>query len=315
MKPTTPEQWIHDIQALLNLNRAEFAKAYLKQFLAVKPDTAELAQLQSRFGSAFFLRLSNSEALQPEGAAVASAVLKAASDRINNAQRLATLVDRLHDPDMATRRQALVELVKAGSASVPPLVAVLKDADRAVEHAAVRTALVALGREAVAPLIAALHAPDRALRLQIIDVLGHIDSREAIPYLLSAALPASTDTATADPVTHDPEVEEAARQLMRDVLGQVPSRDEAIRFLTRSLDSYLAGTAPGLVNENNQVTVWSWDESQQQLVQQSLPRDDASFRAAARVAQATLCNRSRQRGSPQDLSGDGVGSCQATERL
>ena len=284
VKPTTPEQWIYDIQALLNLNRAEFAKAYLEQFLAVKPDTAELAQLQSRFGSAFFLRLSNSEALQPEGAAVASAVLKAASDRINNAQRLTTLVDRLHEPDMAARRQALVELVKAGSASVPPLVAVLKDADRAVEHAAVRTALVALGREAVSPLIAALQAPDRALRLQIIDVLGRIDSREAIPDLLSAALPASTDTATADPVTHDPEVEEAARKLMRDVLGQVPSRDEAIRFLTRSLDSYLAGTAPGLVNENNQVTVWSWDESQQQLVQESLPRDDASFRAAARVA-------------------------------
>ena len=120
VQPTSPEQWMHDIQALLNLNRAEFAKEYLKQFLAIKPDPATLAKLQSRFGSALFLRLSTTESLQPEGGAVADAVLEAANDRLRNAERLATLVDRLSDRDTATRRMALVELVQAGPVAVPP---------------------------------------------------------------------------------------------------------------------------------------------------------------------------------------------------
>ncbi len=286
VQPTSPEQWMHDIQALLNLNRAEFAKEYLKQFLALKPDPATLAKLQSRFGSALFLRLSTTESLQPEGGAVADAVLQAASDRLRNAERLAALIDRLSDPDAATRRMALVELVKAGPVAVPPMISVLSDASRASEHQAVRAALVALGEVAVDPLIAALRASDDDLRVAVIEVLAQLDAKSAIPYLLSYVLAPTEKPGLGAPKGVDPRVSDAARQMITKVLGAVPSRDAALQFLTRRLDEYLAGTAPGVVDQDNRVTVWMWDESQKVPLQQTMPADDASFLAAAQAAHA-----------------------------
>ena len=88
VKPTTPEQWLQDIRALMQLSRPLLAKEYLTQFSAALPPAAELARLQARFGSAFFMELSTQEALQPEGAAVADAVMQAADARIRDAQRL-----------------------------------------------------------------------------------------------------------------------------------------------------------------------------------------------------------------------------------
>ena len=57
-RPTTPERWIGDVQSLLNLNRPEFARQYLRQFLATNPEADELTQIQTRYGTSLFLRLS-----------------------------------------------------------------------------------------------------------------------------------------------------------------------------------------------------------------------------------------------------------------
>ena len=196
----------------------------MKQFLDVKPDDAELAAIQARYGSALFLRLSSTPELQPEGAAVADAVMKAAGDRLQNAARLTALVDRLNDPDPASRRSALGELVKAGSAAAVPMIAVLGDASRGDEHAAVRAALVALGNEAVDPLNATLASPNPAQRIQAIGLLGEIKALPAVPLCCATALGTGQEAAEAA----------AANKMLRDVLGDVPSRDEAIRFLSRS---------------------------------------------------------------------------------
>lgn len=274
-QPTTPDQWIHDVQALLNLKRLGFVHEYLKQFLTLKPGDPELAQIQTRYGSALFLRLSTLVELQPEGAAVAEAVTKAASDRLHNKTRLSALVDRLNDPDPAARRLVLVELVKSGSAAAVPLIAALGDADRSGEHAAVRTALIALGNEAVAPLIATLHTGNQALQLQAIAILGDLKSLQAVPLVLRTALAPGQDPAAA----------EAAGKMLHDVLGDVPSPNEAISFLKRRLANYLTGATPGPIDQDDQVTVWIWDATQQIPRQQTIAAADAAFLAAAVVAE------------------------------
>ncbi len=285
VKPTAPAQWMHDIQALLNLNRAEFAKEYLKQFLAAMPDAATLVQLQSRFGSAFFLRLSTTESLQPEGGAVANAVLQAASDHLRNAQRLAALVDRLSNEDAATRRLALVELVKAGAIAVPPIISVLSDTSRAAEHKGACAALVALGEEAIEPLIATLRSSDRDLRVQVIEVLEQLGAKAAVPSLLGAVLAPPGQPGSGEPEGTDGRVTAAAERMIAKVLGELPSRDAAQQFLAGRLNGYLAGTAPAQVDQADQVTVWVWDDAQKLLLQQTLPADDAAFFAAAQVAE------------------------------
>ncbi len=276
-KPTKPDQWIHDVQALLNLNRPVFAKEYLKQFSALKPDDAELARIESRYGTALFLRLATTPQLQPEGAAVADAVTQAAHARMQDGARLAALVDRLSDADRAVARSALVELVKAGSVAAVPMITVLADDNRKEAHVAVSTALAALGNEAVDPLIAALGSSNQVLRAQVIAILDKIKSLRATPFVLATALAPQGGV--------DPRVQRAATKMLRDTLGDVPSRDEATQFLTRQLDEFLAGSPPGPVDQNDHVTVWIWDASQQIPRQQETAAEDASFVAAALAAE------------------------------
>ena len=234
VKPTTPEQWLQDIRALMQLNRPLLAKEYLKQFSAALPAAGELARLQARFGSAFFLQLSSQEALQPEGASVANAVMQAADARMRDAQRLAGLVDRLADENAAARRLAMADLVQAGPVAVPALVQALADTTQATAHPAIEQTLTAIGPSAVEPLIVTLESTDKNLQVSVMGALGHLKSRAAVPYLLAPALNEDGDAA----------VREAAQRALQEIMGSVPSRSEALSFLTRRLDAFLSGTAP-----------------------------------------------------------------------
>jgi hypothetical protein len=72
--------------------------------------------------------------------------------------------------------------------------------------------------------------------------------------------------------------------MLRDVLGAVPTREEAISYLSRRLDQFLAGSVPGPTDQNNQVTLWIWDVAQQTPRTETFDANDASFLAAALVA-------------------------------
>ena len=55
-------------------------------------------------------------------------------------------------------------------------------------------------------------------------------------------------------------------------------------YLTRQLDSSLAGTVPADVDEEGNVTLWVWDAEQQVPIERTLAASDASFVTAARSA-------------------------------
>ncbi|MFW6169544.1 MAG: hypothetical protein ACODAD_03575, partial [Planctomycetota bacterium] len=77
----------------------------------------------------------------------------------------------------------------------------------------------------------------------------------------------------------------AAREMLRNVLGAVPSRDEAIRFLSDRLDEFLAGSVPGPIDQDEQVTLWTWDAAEKIPRRTGVPIADASISSAARVAE------------------------------
>ena len=178
VKPTTPEQWLQDIRALIQLNRPQLAKEYLKQFSESLPAADELARLQARFGSALFLQLSSLESLQPEGALVGNAVMQAADARIGNVQRLKGLVDRLDDENAAAKRLAMADLVQAGPLAVPVLIQVLADPTQAGVHPAAIRTLQAIGSGSVDPLIATLETTDDRLKAVAIRVLGSLKAAQ-----------------------------------------------------------------------------------------------------------------------------------------
>jgi len=274
VKPATPEQWLRDIRALIQLSRPALAKEYLAQFAAALPPPADLARLQARFGSAFFLELSSLEAVQPEGALVANAVMQAADERLRNTERLAGLVDRLDDADAATRRLAMADLVEAGPVAIPALLRSLADPAQSAGHDAIRRTFVALGPSAVRPLTAALRATDPGLQGAVLQVLGDMKARTAIPYLFAPALSADTDSA----------VREAAQQALQQILGDVPTQGEAIRYLTDRIEALSRGAAPAAVDESGNAALWMWDAAQQAPVLRTWPQADASFVVAAELA-------------------------------
>jgi HEAT repeat protein len=279
VKPTTPETWLQDIRALLQLKRPELAKSYLAELSAALPAEDDLARLQARFGSAFFLRLAGDAALQPEGGTVAGAFMRAADSRLRDAQRLRGLVDRVSnlDESAAARRLAAAELVQAGPGAVPPLVTALADPARSAAHASVRQTLVAIGDAAVEPLCAALAAPSAAVQRAAVEALAGIRSTAAIPYLLPLAVGAGVD----------PAVQEVARRAAQDVLGGVPAVEDALSVLARRRDAFLSGMAAGASDERNQVALWVWDAQQGVPAVQTWSADDASLRKAAQFAQLT----------------------------
>ncbi len=285
-RPTTPAQWIYDVRSLVNLRRYEISREYLKEFLAALPDASTLADIQAQFGSALFLRITRLAELQPEGKQVADAVMQAAADRLQDATRLSALVDQYLAAAAPERRKVLAELIKSGAAAAAPLIQVLADDSRAADHGAVRSALVALGDEAARPVMTSLASDNAALRLRAMQILTDLKSLDAVPFVLPFALAEPPDPAA-----------DNAQALLRAALGQVPSRAEASRYLAQRIDNYLAGAAPGPVDQNDDVTLWIWDVAQQAPRQQTMPSADASFLSAALLANA------RHRLDPSDPEG------------
>ncbi|MHB8952270.1 MAG: HEAT repeat domain-containing protein [Pirellulaceae bacterium] len=276
VKPTTPEQWLQDIRALIELNRPQLAKEYLASFSESLPPAAELAKLQARFGSALFMQLSSLESLQPEGGNVAKAVMQAADAQRRDGQRLTDLVNRLGDPQAGVRRLATADLVQAGPLAVPILIQALADPTRAGIQSAVIRTLQAIGSSAVDPLIVTLEARDPNLVVAAMRVLGSLKARKAIPFLMAPAWAEDSDAA----------VREAAGKALEEIVGSIPTQHESSVFLTQQLDSSLAvaGTIPGTVDEQSQVTLWVWDAEQQIPIERTLPVADASLLNAARIA-------------------------------
>ncbi len=218
--------------------------------------------------------MATDEALQPEGGTVSKAVVDAADQLNRNEQRLAELVQQFLTATPAARGPILVELKRGGAASAAPLIQVLADPQKAEQHRMARGALLALGDSVAEPTVAALQSKDEALQLQLIDVLGHMKYRAAAPYLLGPALSES----------RSPEVQQAAKKALEQILGGVPTVEESERFLTKRLDSYLGGAYPGKVDEERLVSSWSWNQEQQSPQLIRLPAEGASFAAAAEIA-------------------------------
>src|SRR5262249_30076197 len=155
------------------------------------------------------LRLADNADLQPEGRQLSDAVMAAAAHLARDPARLAAEVDKLGDPSRSVRLAALKRILAAHEDAVPALVVALGDANKAAARSLVREALVQIGPQGVPALAAALQSNDNAAKVQIIQVLEQIGSRDAVVYLIVPA--------TAEGVS--PEVRDAARAALKDLTG------------------------------------------------------------------------------------------------
>lgn len=273
-KPSKPDELMFAVQTLVDIGRVDEAKVYLKKLVATAPQRDTLVSFHDKYGSAFFYRLLRDHRLKPEGEPFARSVLDAAYAAARDPALLQTLVKQLNDPAPLARDQALDKLRAADTAVLPPIFAALSDRNRAAEQPRLRAALVALGPGLIDPLLAVLDSADATLRVQVMDVLGQFRTPRAIPLLIGPSLAADTPA----------EVREAAKQTLLQIVGKQPSRYEAEQFLYRRAKGFFDGDLPAKPDDDDQITMWQWDEQQKTCVARHYPAAQAGLMLAARLA-------------------------------
>lgn len=273
--PTTPEQLLGAAQTALQFGRADEAKKHLEKLLADKPADDAIAPLTARFGP-FLLQLIGAKDVQPEGQQVAELVQAAAQRVSQNPGRIEALIQQLSDPNPAKQQAALTKLNDIGVAVVNPMLKVLADPSRAGEHTALRSALVALAITTELPLIAALDTSNSELQLQIIAVLGRMQSKRAAIRLIPIALDSNSP----------PQARQLAAASLQKVFGAAPDRYEASRYLRQHVDRYLRGDVDVDRNVDDSATLWTWNDAETAATPITLPRRDAGVQLAAQAARS-----------------------------
>jgi hypothetical protein len=272
--PKSADQLVWAARTVLDVNRADEARKYLKQLLDHMPAPATLAALEKEFGAGLFVRFSGDEKLQPEGKQISEAVLTAAEQARNDPARLDALIARLSDANPETRRMALTDLKETREPAAAAMIRALADPQRAAQHAAVRGALAAMGSLAEGPLLAALDTSLPGVKSQVISSLGLMKSRAAIGHLMRPL---------ADRESPAP-VRQAAEEAFRQITGAVPNSGEVERYLTqevrRGLTDMLAAKDDG-----QSVKLWTWDEKQRTVVAAAVSKPAALRKATLRFAQ------------------------------
>jgi hypothetical protein len=273
-QPSTPAEWVRAAKILSGLGRPDLAKGFLQQVLDANLDQQQLVALEEAYGASTFTSMAARDDLAPEARQLNEAVLSAVTRHVRDPARLSGLVQQLQSPESETRYQALVELRRAGSSAVAPLMSVLSDPNRAPEHANARAALVELRSAAVDPLIAQIESGEARLAVEAIGILADIGAGKAILYLQA---PYASDESP-------PEVRRAAGKALLKLTGRTPSRQEAVELLARRADEHLAGRHRLSEDVEGQVELWVWDANAKQAVAVRRPVEEASQLLASRLA-------------------------------
>jgi hypothetical protein len=272
-KPTTPAELMKAAQATLQFGRPDETRRYLALLLAAAPPENQLAPLSRDFGD-FLFQIFRQKEVQPEGQQVADAIQAAAQKELQDAGRIDALIAQLSDGDLGTRQAALFELSKSGTHVVTPALRVLADASREKEHRFIRAALAHLKAQTELPILGALDAPNDYLKAQVILILGRMGSNKALMHLVRYAVDESVPA----------EVRDAAVAALTKIIGPIPDRYEAERYLAQQTARLLQGQMPYQADHDDNVELWTWDETQRQVVPRKLSIGDAAVLLATRTA-------------------------------
>ena len=269
--PTSPAELVRVADLLIGLGAMVEAAPLTERLAQAQLDEAALAALVEQFGSATFLKFALVEELQPDGRKFADAVLSAADKKVRNPARIAALIAQLKDPSVELRHAAIARLRAGRETSLTALLAALVADAQADQHGAIGAALAAFGREALPPLVAVVRGAEGAVQIKAIEILGRMEHSDLALELLGPALIE----------TGPEEVQVAARQALRELIGRVPDIDEAADALERRARSLYDRRFDSQDGDSTPVGVWHWDAEASRLVAEpTTPRVAALDRAA-----------------------------------
>ncbi len=282
-EPKTPEALFDTVVLMVDFARLDLAKKYLKQLVEQKPDDAAILRMRDKHGPSVFFRLANIEELQPESLELLDRMNKAFRKAATDPKRLDALIDKLAG-SAAQREEATVELRGVTPLAVPRLLLRLGRPEERERSQLYVATLVQLGPLAVPPLLGGLDADDPYLKTAVLDALGWLRDRRAVPYLWYPAFGKD----------QPPNVRVAAREALALILfGDRKRASEvtpfgAVRALLEAAEVCFRGQRRWETDDQGRVVVWVWDPGQKTVREVRLSPDDAAWREGVRLASQAL---------------------------
>jgi hypothetical protein len=282
-EPTTPEEMFSATVLMVDLIRNDLALQYLEQFVAAEPDDETIIRLRNKYGVAEFLKLALTKDLQPLSTRLLERLTAVSKKQAEDPAFVDALLRKMVT-DPRQREQSIVELRNAGVPAIPEMLKQMSLAEMAPHQDLMVIALTKMGIQIVPPLIGALESPQPQIRGAIIDVLGWLDAKEAIPYLWFPAFDGNQPDG----------INAIARMTLAKLLKGSPlqvsqlSSVEASNELRRLARAYFRNSELLPINQDGYVSVWTWDSAAGTVAEQTLRPELASLKLSAQFAKQSL---------------------------
>jgi len=283
VEPTTPEESFAAALLMVDLARMDLARLYLNQFDKSAPDDAVLMKLRDRHGTAAFLKLARIKELQPLSEDLLTRLNAASRQQSEDPAFVDTLIGRLVEGP-TQRELAIVELRNAGPRAVPQIIRQMGRPEMRAHQDVLTIALIRMGRQVTPPLLGALDSPQERIRAAVIGVLEALDAKEAIPYLWFPAFSEDQPLGVRMAANRALAKLTTGSALRVERLSSVDASHE-LRIRARRLYEHPAELP---ADENGQVTLWSWDGTQETTLPQTYSPRIASLLMSSRFAAQAL---------------------------
>jgi CheY-like chemotaxis protein len=271
--PVTPDELCWAVKALLDVRAYDEADRYLNKLVGQKLDDAELAALTRKYGNGLFFKIAGSAELKETNRELGRRALVAAQKAAQDPAVISAAINDLSG-SFAERNAALVDLKAAGDAGLSAVVAALANPALADKHATIRAGIEALGESTIGPLLAALQTNDSQFRAQAMVVLGKLHAKKATPFLLFPAVADSVGQAE----------KRAAKYALIQIVGELPSRYDALTYLRLQSYNYLNGELPYTPDSQNRIQYWVWDDKAGLPQRVALPAEQVAVAVGKQLA-------------------------------
>jgi hypothetical protein len=181
-EPTTAAEYMDAVLFTMKLARPEAAKKYVEGLLALDPDDATLIAFRTQHGTATFLQLARTDALNPAATDLLERLNAASTRQANDPAFLDSVLKNLsgnpREVDFAIR-----DLQHLGAPAASRLVVAASDPNSGVNREKAFTALTRMGQAAVSPLIGYIDYGTEDQRMLAVDAFGWVAAKDDTPHL------------------------------------------------------------------------------------------------------------------------------------
>jgi hypothetical protein len=272
--PTTPADFIQALRIMFDTQNYDEAKLYLEKLETEKVSDAVAFQLVKEIGSDFIIRLIRSEPMAPKGAVYGRSLLVASTRHLKSDAQLETYLRELISSSPATRQNAFRGFQLAGTAGLGYLIKNSSEGGTTASKT-YEVAAALIGSSVIKPLIAVLETGSLQEKIFAIGVLGRVNARKGVPFLLGPLFDQESPAA----------VKTTAENAFKRILGGAPSLLESKMFLRRKITELIKGGQPFTVDASGATESWTWS-ADKGLIRQHIKPEVARVLMMERLGRA-----------------------------